>query len=142
MWPDVCGCQERHRRGSLVQVRNNQVPNPRAMVEDILARASLLDAELARCSQHQGIAPTPAPAAAPPDSPGAASSAPAVQAAERREQPAPSEGQQQELQLSAGSDMARSSQVCFRDCSVMTCFFQYHNELSSRSALPGQACTW
>lgn len=30
------------------QVRNNQVPKPRAMVEDILTRVTLLDAELAR----------------------------------------------------------------------------------------------
>lgn len=33
---------------SLRQVRNNQVPKPRAMVEDILTRVALLDAELSR----------------------------------------------------------------------------------------------
>ncbi len=43
--------------GSL-QVRNNQVPKPRAMVEDILARVTLLDAEL---GTHMGPVPPPSP---------------------------------------------------------------------------------
>lgn len=41
----------------LCQVRNNQVPKPRAMVEDILTRVTLLDAELARYTGQ----PAPAP---------------------------------------------------------------------------------
>ena len=40
------------------QVRNNQVPKPRAMVEDILARVTLLDAEL---GSHVGPVPPPSP---------------------------------------------------------------------------------
>lgn len=40
------------------QVRNNQVPKPRAMVEDILARVTLLDAEL---GMHMGPVPPPSP---------------------------------------------------------------------------------
>ena len=40
------------------QVRNNQVPKPRAMVEDILARVTLLDAEL---GAHAGPVPPPSP---------------------------------------------------------------------------------
>ena len=41
-----------------MQVRNNQVPKPRAMVEDILARVTLLDAEL---GTHMGPVPPPSP---------------------------------------------------------------------------------
>ena len=36
------------RVSSMRQVRNNQVPKPRAMVEDILTRVTLLDGELSR----------------------------------------------------------------------------------------------
>lgn len=43
---------------ALLQVRNNQVPKPRAMVEDILARVTLLDAEL---GTHMGPVPPPSP---------------------------------------------------------------------------------
>lgn len=45
----ICGVPRR-------QVRNNQVPKPRAMVEDILARVTLLDAEL---GTHTGPPPSP-----------------------------------------------------------------------------------
>ena len=41
-----------------LQVRNNQVPKPRAMVEDILARVTLLNAEL---GMHMGPVPPPSP---------------------------------------------------------------------------------
>ena len=44
--------------GRALQVRNNQVPKPRAMVEDILARVTLLDAEL---GMHMGPVPPPSP---------------------------------------------------------------------------------
>ncbi|BDA50843.1 hypothetical protein COCOBI_17-0610 [Coccomyxa sp. Obi] len=55
----------------LEAVRNNQVPKPRAMVEDILTRVTLLDAELARYTGQ----PAPAPCLASPRSVGAAPAA-------------------------------------------------------------------
>lgn len=63
------------------QVRNNQVPKPRAMVEDILARVSLLDGELMRYTGQQaqaactnsprsgGSSSAAAPVRLPPDPP-------------------------------------------------------------------------
>lgn len=57
------------------QVRNNQVPKPRAMVEDILTRVALLDGELTRytgepaqsvCLASPRGSGGPAPAAARP----------------------------------------------------------------------------
>ena len=53
-----------HKQGLMLtadcslKVRNNQVPKPRAMVEDILARVTLLDAEL---GMHMGPVPPPSP---------------------------------------------------------------------------------
>ena len=110
---------KRHWDSCGAQVRNNQVPNPRAMVEDILARASLLDAELARCSQHSSSAPAPAPAGAQPDAPGAVSGAPAVQAHERREQP-PADESQQDMQLQPPSS---TSQVRLWESPLTSSFF-------------------
>ena len=71
----VEGLERRLINNAVWQVRNNQVPKPRAMVEDILTRVALLDGELTRytgqpaqsvCLASPRGSGGPAPAAARP----------------------------------------------------------------------------
>ncbi|CAL8462751.1 g2284 [Coccomyxa elongata] len=81
----------------LEAVRNNQVPKPRAMVEDILTRVTLLDAELARYTGPP--APTPCGDASGGVTPRTGGSAPAADAERPQlESPRPAAGHVQPTQ--------------------------------------------
>ena len=93
-----------------------RLPNPRAMVEDILARVSLLDAELARhaarlAQQHAPAAETPAASTAGPSISAQPPAGP-QQPAEQTQAPVPVPAAQQQ-QIAADSPRPqRPAQVC------------------------------